>query len=451
MKFLNTPYEYYRQLTDSDLSSAQRSAAHMQEYIKNSEAVYTIGPNKKIVLYSLYIPQLFTSDTAELFEGVCTTMYTILEKVITEYENNADYRALFGFDKRLEELILRPARYQSKLPIARIDIFFNPEDSSFKFCEFNADGSSAMNEDRILNLAAQETDTFKKFAVKYDVKTYELFDSWVNEFLNIYRTSENPKNNPNIAIVDFIKYEPSFEFKRFCNQFRSHGLNCEICDIRDLKYDDGALISPSGMKIDAIYRRAVTCDIMADYDNVQPFINAVKDENVVLIGDFKTQVIHNKLVFSILYHDMTKQFLSAEENEFVEKHIPFTTVLTTEAVKGHNVLAEKDKWVIKPQDSYASKGFHAGVECETDEEWANAVTQCIGNDYILQEYIKPYEIENIDLLHNPNAEYQKYSSITGLFVYNGKFAGIYSRIAKTSIISTQYSEMSLPSMVTVEK
>ena len=451
MKPLDTPYKYYRYLTDNDLPSARESAAKMQEYLKNSEAIYTIGPDRKILIYSLYIPQLFTSETANLFGEICDTMYKILEKVIGEYETNADYRALFGFDKNLEELILRSARYKSKLPIARIDIFFNPEDNSFKFCEFNADGSSAMDEDRILNIAAQQTDTFKKFTEKYNVKTYELFDSWVNEFLNMYKTSENPKEKPNVAIVDFIKYEPSFEFKRFQKHFIKNGLNCEICDIRDLKYDGRDLLSPTGMKIDAIYRRAVTCDIMTNYNDVQPFINAVKDENVVLIGDFKTQVIHNKLVFSILHHDMTKRFLTAEENEFVEKHIPFTTVLTAEAVKEHNVLAEKDKWVIKPQDSYASRGFHAGVECESDEEWAKAVAESIGNDYILQEYVKPYETENIDLLHNPDAKYQKYSSITGMFVYNGKFAGIYSRIARTSIISTQYSEMSLPSMVAEEK
>ena len=451
MKFLNTAYEYYRFLTDSNLQAAKKSAASMQEYLKNSEAIYTIGPDRKILIYTLYIPQLFTSDDAKLFEDVCGTMYTILEKVISEYEQNADYRTLFGFDKRLEELILRPTRYNSKLPIARIDIFFNPEDRSFKFCEFNADGSSAMDEDRILNLAVRETDTFKKFSDKYDIKTYELFDSWVNTFLDIYKTSENPKEKPNVAIVDFIKYTPSFEFKRFQKHFIKNGLNCEICDIRDLNYDGHDLTTPSGMKIDAIYRRAVTCDIMENYDSVQPFISAVKDENVILIGDFKTQVIHNKLVFSILHHDMTKQFLTAEENEFVKKHIPFTCILTEEAVKTYNVLAEKDKWVIKPQDSYASKGFHAGVECKTDEEWAKAVTESIGSDYILQEYVKPYETENIDLLHNPDAEYQKYSSITGLFTYNGKLAGIYSRIAKTSIISTQYSEMSLASIVVNEK
>ena len=444
---MNKPYQYYRQLTDENIDAARRSAAKMQEYMKNSEAIYTIAPNRQLVLYSLYIPQLFTPEAAGYFSRITGTIYKILEKVIAEYENNAEYRALFGFDKRLEELILRPARYASLLPIARIDIFFNPDDFSFKFCEFNADGSSAMDEDRILNIAVSGTDTYKKFTEKYNVKTYELFDSWVDEFMRIYRTSENPKDKPHVAIADFIKYGPSYEFKRFEKHFKKHGLSCEICDIRDLSYDGKHLISPSGMIIDAVYRRAVTCDIMADYENVKPFIDAVKDENVVIIGDFKTQVIHNKLIFAILRHDMTKKILTAEENEFIERHIPFTTVLTADAVKAHNVLKEKDKWVIKPQDSYASMGFHAGVECETDEEWANAVAENIGNGYILQEYVKPYETENIDLLHNLSADYMNYSSITGLFVYNGKFSGIYSRIAKTSIISTQYSEMSLPSIV----
>jgi hypothetical protein len=50
-----------------------------------------------------------------------------------------------------------------------------------------------------------------------------------------------------------------------------------------------------------------------------------------------------------------------------------------------------------------------------------------------------------------NAKYKKYSNITGMYVYNGKLAGLYSRIAKNSIISTQYSEMSLPTIVVSEK
>lgn len=41
----------------------------------------------------------------------------------------------------------------------------------------------------------------------------------------------------------------------------------------------------------------------------------------------------------------------------------------------------------------------------------------------------------------------KYFHLTGLFVYAGKMQGIYSRVSRTEIISTQYSEMSLPTVI----
>lgn len=438
--------EYYRGIIDSNIEKHAKSAAKQQEYILSSTA-----RSHGYYVYSMYMPKIFTSDMEVYFKYISDTMYAILEKVIAEYEKNPMYRSLFGFDKRLEELILRPDRYNCKLPIARIDIFFDEDDYSFKFCEFNADGASAMNEDRELNIAVSDTEAFKTFKKRFDVKTYDLFGSWVDEFTNIYSTYKDRVENPRVAIVDFIHGESETEFVEFEKTFINHGYECEICNITDLTYENGALMSPTGNKIDAVYRRAVTCDIMEHYDEVLPFINAVKDNAVCVIGDFKTQVIHNKIVFKILHSDMTKEFLTDDEIEFIEEHIPYTVSLTNETIAMHDVLSNKNNWVIKPEDSYASKGVYAGVEFDTDEEWSEKVLESAGKHYLLQEYCEPYAITNIDLTHDKDAEYKKYSAITGLFVYNGKFSGIYTRMAKNSIISTQYSEMSLPSVVVKEK
>lgn len=438
--------EYYRGLIDSEFKKNAESAAKQKDYILNSTA-----RSHGYYVYTMYMPKIFTHSMAECFRCISDTMYGILVKVIAEYEKNPDYRKLFGFDERLEELILRPDRYDCKLPIARIDIFFNEDDYSFKFCEFNADGTSAMNEDRELNIALSKTRAFKKFEKKFNVKTYDLFNSWVREFAKIYSTCKEKTDNPHIAIVDFIHGAPETEFEQFREAFINHGYSCEICNITDLTYENGILYSPDGNKIDVIYRRAVTCDIMEHYDEVLPFINAVKDNAVCLIGDFKTQVIHNKIVFKILHCDMTKDFLTDDEASFIEEHIPYTVSLTNETCKINDVLNTKDGWVIKPEDSYASKGVYAGVEFDSDEEWREKVLKNLNNHYLLQEYCTPYEITNIDLTHDKKAKYKKYSNITGLFVYNGKFSGIYTRIAKNSIISTQYSEMSLPTIVVSEK
>ncbi len=438
--------ECYKKLTDKNFDKSIASAKIQQEYIKKYTARY-----HGYYVHTLYIPKMFTEEMSEFFSRSANIMYGILEKVIREYKTNAEYRKLFGFEEKLEKLILRPNHYNCELPIARIDIFFNEDDFTFKFCEFNADGSSAMNEDKELNQAIKLTSTYNEFIKKYNVRTFELFNSWVNAFMDIYSTYDKAVKNPYVAIIDFFNGDISREFTAFKTAFENNGIECEICEITDLKYENGRLISPSGRHINAIYRRAVTCDIMRNYDKVQSFIQAVENNDVCLIGDFKTQVIHNKIVFKILHHQMTASFLTPDEIQFIKEHIPYTVSLTKEQVIKHNVLNTKNKWVIKPEDSYASKGVYAGIEGMTDKAWQKAVTENIDNHYLLQEYCEPFSSWNIDITHDENAQYKKYSNITGIYVYNGKMAGLYSRIAKNSIISTQYSEMSLPTVIVSEK
>ena len=334
------PTSYYGGIVASDMKLSRREGKKAQERLEKSKA-YSHG----ILVRTLYQPKIFTSEHERFLRRAAETMYAILEKVMREYECNDEYRRLFGFDKRLEELILRPKAYECPLPVARIDLFFDEDDYSFKFCEFNADGASAMNEDKELFAVISQTAAFKRFAERYEIKSAELFDSWAECFLDIYKTSENaketPKETPNVAIVDFLHGEKhNNEFEAFKKAFEDAGCKCEICDITKLDYKNGALYSRSGMRIDAVYRRAVTCDIMENYGEVGAFLNAARENAVILIGDFRTQIIHNKILFKILHDDMTKRFLTTYENGFVEAHIPFTVSLTEENVDKYEVQKE---------------------------------------------------------------------------------------------------------------
>ena len=78
------------------------------------------------------------------------------------------------------------------------------------------------------------------------------------------------------------------------------------------------------MQVDSIYRRAVTSDIMKHYEEVGDFIAAVKDNAVCLIGDFRTQIAHNKILYKILHLPQTQVFLTEEENAFLKAHVPMT-------------------------------------------------------------------------------------------------------------------------------
>lgn len=436
----------YKSIVVSDMDRAKEDAKKMRSVLENSTAHY-----HGYTVHTLYIPKMYTTSDLDIFQSIANTTYKILDKIIAEYIKNPEYRKLFGFDKRLEDLILRSVPYECRLPISRIDIFYDPETQDFKFCEFNTDGSSGMNEDRELINVFKTSEAFNKFSKTHKMTGFELFGSWVDEFLKIYNSTPNAKKQPYIAIVDFMSSASNEEFDEFCRVFERSDCKCEICDIYKLKYENGSLISPTGHKIDAVYRRAVTCDIMSNYEQVRPLIDAAINNDIILIGDFRTQVVHNKLIFKIMRDDMTKAFLTDAENEFVEKHIPKTYILTHDLIHKLNVIEDRTKWIVKPMDSYASKGVLAGIEAKTAEDWLSFVAKNMDTDYLLQEYITPYETENIDLLWDKDCDFRMFANITGMFVYSGKLCGLYSRIAKSGVISTQYSEMTLPTFIVEKK
>ncbi|MCL1988530.1 MAG: glutathionylspermidine synthase family protein [Firmicutes bacterium] len=447
MQELNHEYaEIIKQNYDENVQSAQKAV----EYMRQSTAVYHGEP-----IACLYMPKFFSQADFNFIEkAVANTIYGILEKVIQRYFDDAEYRKLFPFDEELERLILAESGYKTLLPIARLDIFFNEENSSFKFCEFNADGASAMNEGRELDKALSNSHAFLEMQKRYNIKTFELFDSWVAEFAEIYSQYNNKVDNPRIIITDFMDLSTPNEFIEFKKAFKKAGFNTEIAEIRELTYKDGILRTLDGEKVDAIYRRAVTRDIIEHKSEVQPFLQAAHDNAVCIIGHFRTQIIHNKAIFMILHKPETMAFLTLEEQEYVLEHIPKTEPLTAESIKSHNLAENKDLYIIKPQDLYASQGVYAGADLST-EDWQNMLQSALDKDYLLQEYYPPYKTQNLNFnkLSEPpkNPNFETYNNITGMFMYNGKLKGLYSRAGQKATISYSAGGLTMASMVATEK
>ncbi len=436
---MKTILDEYKQEIENHVEENQEAALKVKDYLEHSSVAY-----HGRCVHTLHIPKVFTKDVIDVYRSIVTTTYGIFEKVIREYLTNAEYRKLFPFSEKLEELILIPNLYQSVLPIARFDIFYHEDDGSFQFCEINTDGTSAMNEDYVLNMAIDLNPAHQRMKKRYTFEKFELFDSWVDSFMSIYNSYEKKKEHPYVAIVDFLEHCSITEFEEFERRFQKAGYEVEICEITKLTYQDQTLYSPSGHPIDVIYRRAVTTDVMEHYDEVQDFIDAVKHQDVCLIGSFCTQIIHNKWLFKVLREKETLSFLTKDEQTFVMEHIPATELLDERKQTLEIVLGSKDRWIIKPLDSYASRGVFAGTDY-SQQEWETIVMRHIGKDYIYQEYCPPYRTDNIYLVDS-DAKFKPYTNMSGLFVYDGAFAGIYSRLSDGGIISSQYNEKAVATL-----
>lgn len=434
-------HNLYKEIICGNMKKCVESAVKANDYIKNC----TLRFRNNVSIKTLAIPSIYTNEDVIFFKNELHTLYGIFEKVLQAYRNSTDIRRLFGYSKQLEELILLEQPYKSTVPIARIDLFYNKETKQYKFCEFNTDGSSAMNEDRELNTALKMTEAYKIFSKNKKIATAELFNSWVECFCRLYSDYSNGSKPSAIAITDFLDKGTKSEFEVFANAFEKAGIYAEICDIRDFRYDGKRLISPNNKVIDAVYRRAVTADIMNEYNKLQPFISAVKNNDVCLLGDFRTQLPHNKILFNVLHLDEIQHIFNDDERKFIKEHIPYTRLLTKQAITECDACKNKDGWIIKPQDSYASKGFFAGENCSR-EQWEALLEKNCGTGYILQEFCMPYKSQNIDLTAD-NPHFANYSTLLGLFVYDGNLQGLYTRASKGDIITTQYDELTLPTIV----
>ena len=133
--------EYFQIMDALGGDVAGRRAAY--DYMQSSTAIV----HHRVVACS-FIPRLFNRKTYDTMKETAETAHRILVKVIERYLADPEYRRAFDFDPRLEELILLPRGYDSVLPFARVDTFLDEDDYRVKFCEFNADGSSGMNENR---------------------------------------------------------------------------------------------------------------------------------------------------------------------------------------------------------------------------------------------------------------------------------------------------------------
>jgi glutathionylspermidine synthase len=385
----------------------------------------------------LHVPKLFDAKDREVFEKASAVFYEIFERIIDAFQSDMEVRRLFRFRPILNYLAMRKEPGW-KIPILRIDIFYNEKTGDFKVCEFNTDGSSAMMENDLAAAIMQENNSlFAHFHP--EVKPVHLVDDWIDALLA--QCVKAGIDTPSIVITDFFEKSYYPELVYFEKRMQERGLQAKLVDIRDLEYENGKLKDPaSGMEFNTVYRRAVTKDIIENSHDIIPFLKAVENQDVFLVGGFQTQIIHSKSINTALESPVLQKYLTKEQLDFLRKHMPKTLDLTY--ANADRIKKEKDFWVIKPKEGYASKGVWAGVGVDQNL-WNRLVNDAKDMGYIAQEYIPHYRTENIDPVHEQSPS--SYANMSGLYVFNGKFAGVYSRLSQDAIISTQYNERMTPS------
>ena len=405
-----------------------------QEYRKDFEKILKKRKEygatyKEEELPTLYDAYFYDEKDFKLYDEMINTFMSIVEKVTKEYVKNENYRKLFDLDSLTEKLILKDPGYDISTPIARFDVMYDGK-KDYKFCELNTDGSSAMLEDKSLADLMKDTKAIKKLEEKYKIDHVNLLETLVDSIEELYFSIKGKKEKINIAIVDIIEFD-NIEFQTIKNLFQKRGHNCKIANLKDLERKNNCLYIED-MKIDLVYRRLVTSDLIENKDIGKNLIDSYLNDEIISIGSFRSTLFYTKDIFRILRLEESKKILSEKENEFIKNHIPYTEKLNYQEDK-EKLIENKDKYILKPIQGYASHGIYVGKE-HTKEEFKQILEEIKNKDYIYQEYytVKPMKFIKME----EEAKFENFSYVTGLFAYNKKFIAPYMRIGNAALISS---------------
>ena len=480
--------EYLNLLAASGSDETDRRAAW--RFAEQSDAYWQGHPS-----YIGFLPRLYDNTMRERFAGIAETAYGILAKVMEHYRSDPAYRREFSFDPRVEELILLPRSYEEPIPLARIDFFYDEERDAVRFCEFNADASSGMEESRVARESIRACAAYRAFEARHRVHDdFEaLYEGWVRTFLGIYREVQAARNADNddeengrqvtgpreeraAIAVCFDSPDPNIsELERYRTLFEAAGMPCSIFDVRELAYEDGKLIGhhalagDSDVTVSCVWRYCIMVDLLEHWNEVTPFLDAIRNDAAVIIGSFATHLVHDKQLFAVLHRPATSAFLTEEERAFVKESIPFTAFLDDSVLDLEAIKANPGAWIIKPTDWYSSINVHAGADYDL-QAWTELVDRCVetsrasraqgnvhnekaGSPFILQEFCTPYRTPAIPLYGREEdftAQPQLFGNLLGAYVFAGRFTGMLSRLGPNPIITEAHGGTTTPTLWVVD-
>ena len=413
-----------------------------QEYFSTLETSSAKIQGETIKSY--FHPYILSGDEYGAIERTTNIMAEIIAKVGDLFFRKEEIREAFGFSEELLDLMHVDPGYDMFLPIGRFDGYFIPEKRLLRFCEFNADGTSGMNETNTMDEAFLATSLGAGFSQLFSLSNCELRTTLLDVLLTCCRKFYgNTEKIPQTAIIDFTDKATTAEFAALKAVFTTAGVPAEICDIRDLHFKDGRLYFRE-FQLDLAYRRVVTGDLLERSDTVVDFLRAYKRKSVCTVGSFRTEVAHSKLIFCILTNNRYGKFFSPAERKFIATHLPWTRKLTSSDPDLEKVvLHNRHSLVLKPYNSYGSRGIVVGSICE-QKEWEANLSKVMDSNYLVQEKLA---IPKKEFITGPNGETEELKINTSSFMYGGKLAGFYTRVSPHDVITTSLDGAVLPTLV----
>jgi uncharacterized circularly permuted ATP-grasp superfamily protein len=229
------------------------------------------------------------------------------------------------------------------------------------------------------------------------------------------------------------------EFEMFASYFAEQGLKAIICAPDDLTYARKVLRA-NGTRIDVVYRRVLTSELLAKPDVAKALVQAYLDGAVTVVNSFRAKLLHKKMSLALLSDDRYASLYTPEQRKAIATHIPWTRKMR----EGHTtyggkvvdmvdlVAKRKDRFVLKPNDEYGGKGVVLGWTVE-QHEWEQTILAGLTASYVVQERVSvpryPFPVL-LDRIH-----YLDLAIDHDPYLFWGRVSGCLTRLSSSALLN----------------
>lgn len=263
----------------------------------------------------------------------------------------------------------------------------------FQFLEYNAESPAGVGDQMQLEKILFRLPALRHFLAANSHWLPRPHRRLLKSLLNAYREWGGEEDKPRIAIIDWEGVPTRSEFRILKDYFVAEGYPTVIADPHDLEFN-GDYLSVDGFRIDVVYKRVVTHELLGRFGLDHPLVDACRQGRVFMANSFRTKLAHKKSSFGILSDPAYQYLFDAPELEMIEKHIPWTRHAKPARTVFHGsefdleklILNERGQFVLKPNDDYGGHGVFLGWET-SQREWQAAVKAAFQSSYIVQERV----------------------------------------------------------------
>ncbi|MEW6213203.1 MAG: circularly permuted type 2 ATP-grasp protein [Acidobacteriota bacterium] len=437
----------YNELIESDSALMEESRLCLLERLSEARLIFggrTLAPYLR--------PHFVTRAEWQQISRACESAWSAIEKVGRAAPHDELIFEQLGLTEGERELVRIDPGYEDVSVTSRLDSFLTPQ--SYRFVELNAECPAGIAYADVASEIFLSLPVMRRFTREHKVTPMYCRQLLLDSLLAVYERVRGRAQRPNIAIVDYRGLPTQREFELFKEFFESRGYRTTIADPRDLEMRAGRL-HHGDFRIDAVYRRVLTTELLERKDECLAFIEAYKTGAAVFVNSFRTKYVHKKMLFGVLTDHRHRHYFDNRELEAIRLHIPWTRRVE-DAKTTYNdeeidllrfIRANRDRLVLKPNDEYGGSGIFIGWETE-EREWDEAIEKALAGDYLAQERV-PTGREVFPWVNESEGRVEMREQLLDLdpLLFFGRARGAFTRLSSSSLANVTSGAGMVPTMI----